>query len=79
MRRLYDDAGIVKRIKGQKKKKGGETDAKLTISNISYQKEKELTDDRVSEMCDCCCCFCYRSAYIYIYIYTCTWFHCVLL
>jgi hypothetical protein len=40
MRRLYDDASTVKRKKGQRKKKVGETDAKLTISNISYQKEK---------------------------------------
>jgi hypothetical protein len=33
--------------KDRAKKKGGETDAKLTISNISYQKEKELIDDSV--------------------------------
>ena len=59
----------VKRKKGQREeeKKGAETDAKLTISNISYQKEKELTDDRVSEMCDCCCCLSYRSVHLHMY------------
>jgi hypothetical protein len=31
--------------KDRRKKKGGKTDAKLTISNISYQKAKELIDD----------------------------------
>jgi hypothetical protein len=30
-----------------REKKGGQTDAKLTISNISYQREKELIDERV--------------------------------
>jgi hypothetical protein len=41
--------------KDRRKKKGGKTDAKLTISNISYQKAKELIDDWVSEICDCFC------------------------
>jgi len=67
MRRLYDDASTVKRKKGQSKKKGGETDAKLTISNISYQKEKELIDDRLCVKCVTAAAFGIGQ---FIYIYT---------
>jgi len=68
MRRLYDDASTVKRKKGQsKKKKVGETDAKLTISNISYQKEKELIDDRLCMKCVTAAAFGIGQ---FIYIYT---------
>jgi hypothetical protein len=65
MRRLYDDGGTVKRKKRTEKKRWGDRCQVNDLEHISYQKEKELIDDRVSEMCDCFC-FCYRSAHMYI-------------
>ncbi len=53
--------------KDRAKKKGGETDAKLTISNISYQKEKELIDDRLCVKCVTAAAFGIGQ---FIYIYT---------